>query len=229
MNHLLSVLVLAATAASPAQCQTFANLDFESAVVTSSVPPFGLLDWSSAAPGWSHGPGSDSGIVYHGITHTGVTQWFLLVDSALQPGGPLAGNYSMRFANGHESGDPSSPWVNVYLSQVGLIPTEVRSLTLLASGPLAVSVGGSVVPLISLGGSSYAVDVTPYSGSAVEIRFINTSQQLFDAVVIDAIALSASPVPEPAAWILFCMGAAGASACRQARLARPSDAKQGHA
>lgn len=222
MKHLLPVLVLAAATATSVQSQTFTNLDFEAAVVTSSIPPFGLLDWNLAAPGWGHSTGAD--IVYQGITHVGINQWFLLVDSANQPGGPLSGNYSMRFASGHESSSLSSPWINAYLSQVGVIPTDARSLTLMANGPLAVSINGAVAPLISLGGSSFAVDVSPYSGATAEIRFTNTSLQFFDAVNLDAVEFSASPVPEPATWLLLCMGAIGASAFRRARRTRPFEA-----
>jgi hypothetical protein len=227
MKHLLTFFALAACAATSAQSQTFTNLDFEAAVVTSSIPPFGLLDWNLAAPGWSHSTGSD--IVYQGITHVGINPWFLLVDSANQPDGPLSGNYSMSFVSGHESSSLSSPWINAYLSQVGVIPTDARSLTLMANGPLSVSINGAVAPLISLGGSSFAVDVSPYSGATAEIRFTNTSMQFFDAVNLDAIEFSTSPVPEPATWLLLCTGAIGASAFRQARRARSFEAAPGDA
>jgi hypothetical protein len=212
-----------------AQGQAFTNLVFEAAVVSPSNPISGFLDWNLAAPGWSHSAGSDTGIVYYGAAHVGVTQWFLLVDSRIQPGGPLSGNYSMQFASGFESSGLSAPWINAYLSQVGVIPTEARSLTLLANGPLAVSINGVAAPLISLGGSSFAVDIAPYSGAAAEIRFINASRQFFDPVSLDAIEFSASPVPEPATWLLLCMGAFGALMLHQARRVRPAGAMQGDA
>ncbi|MFG6449517.1 PEP-CTERM sorting domain-containing protein [Roseateles sp. BYS180W] len=217
MKHFVTALILAASAATSDLCQAFTNLDFEAATVASNTPPSGFLDWNLAAPGWSHSSGSDTDIVYYGITHVGTTQWFLLVDSATQPGGPLSGSYAMRFASGRESGKPSAPWVNAYLSQTGVIPADARSLTLLANGPLAVSINGAVAPIISLGGAAFAVDVSSYSGSAVEIRFINTSQQLSDPVSIDAIDFSTSPVPEPPVWALLFTGAAVASIFRRAR------------
>lgn len=219
MKHLLRILVLAASVATSADGQAFTNLDFEAAIVAPANPPFGFLDWNLAAPGWSHSSGADSGIVYYGGTHLGLTQWFLLTDSATQPGGVLSGTYSMRFASGHESNSESAPWVNAYLSQTGVIPNDAKSLTLLANGPLGLSINGTSIPLVSLGGPSFAADVSSYSGSAVEIRFTNVSLQIFDAVSIDNIGFSTSPVPEPATWILFCMGAVVAPVCRRARQA----------
>jgi hypothetical protein len=114
----------------------------------------------------------------------------------------------MRFVSGHESSNPASPWVNAYLAQAGVVPTFARSLTLLATGPLGISINGAPVSVFSLGGFAFAVDVSAYSGTTAEIRFINTSYEYFEALTIDNIYFSASPVPEPAIWVLLCLGAA---------------------
>jgi hypothetical protein len=219
-RHLASFL-LAATVAVSAPARAFSNLDFEAASVGTATPPFGFIDWSLAAPGWGHSAGADTGTVYYGLTHVGQTQWFLLVDAATQPGGALAGNYSLRFVSGYATSSPGAPWVNAYLSQSGIVPGNASSLTLLASGPLAVSVNGVLATLVPLGGLAYAVDVSPYAGSAVEIRFINTSLQQFDSVNLDSIAFSTSPVPEPAAWQLWAAGAVAGLALRLARKVGP--------
>ena len=99
--------------------------------------------------------------------------------------------------------------MNAYLSQTGMLPTDARSLTLLATGPLGISVNGTALPLISMGGNAYAADISAFAGTTAELKFINTSMQFQTVLTIDNIALSASPVPEPSAWLLLGLGLVG--------------------
>ncbi|WP_422014172.1 hypothetical protein [Roseateles sp.] len=207
---LIPALLLITAASTSAHGQAFTNLDFEAATVTQPPNGISFIDWSAAAPGWSHSAGADTSAVYYGGTHVGVTQWFLLTDAATVPAGPLAGAYSLSFASGYDSSNASgSQWVNAHVSQTGLLPSDARALTLLASGPLGITINGTAGALVSLGGSAYGVDVTAYAGQSAEIRFINTSTQLFNPVTIDNVAFSASPVPEPPVWLLLGMTLAG--------------------
>lgn len=212
---LLCAALLGVTHPGAARAQGFSNLDFEAAVVVPADPDFGLLDWALAAPGWGHSAGAD--IVYYGATHVGLMPWFLLVGSDRPPLTPLAGSYSMRFASGHASNDPAAPWIHSYLAQSGLVPTDALSLTLLATGPLGVSINGVTAPLHALGGMAYAVDLSAYAGAQIELRLINNSAQLFDAVTVDNIAFSTSAVPEPAAWLLLMLGGSGLAAWQRRR------------
>jgi hypothetical protein len=207
--------VLVATAS--ANGQTFSNLGFEAANVSANTPPFGFLPWSSALPGWSHSAGADTATVYYGLTHTGVTQWYLLTDSTSQPQNLLAGSYSAVFASGYASSNPQpSQWVNAYLAQSADIPVGTRSLVLLARGPLEVYVNGALAPLVSLGGLSYGIDLSPYAGSFAELKFLNTATALFNPVAIDSIAFSnVALVPEPAGWAMFALGLAALGAVRR--------------
>lgn len=200
----LFALILSGAVASVAHGQAFTNLGFEEAT---SVPDPGgpgiqLLDWSTAVPGWGHSMGADTSVVYYGGTHVGQTQWFLLVDGATMPGGPLAGAYSLQFASGY-SNFGSSTWVNAYVSQTGSVPTDAKSVTLLATGPLGITINGTDVPLVSLGGSAYGIDISPYAGLAVELKFINTSSEFFKPVTLDSVAFSTSPVPELPVWLML--------------------------
>lgn len=224
MKRLAAAVFFSVAAAGPAFGQAFTNLGFEAAVVVPADPMFGWLDWGLAVPGWGHSPGSDTGVVYHGLTHVGVTQWFRLVDASQTggqtgglPGSPLQGQYAMQFASGHVSGDPASPWVPAYLSQTGLVPAEAMSLTFLASRAIEVTAGGASLAPLSLGGQAYAVDVSAYAGTVVELRFINPTLQLHDPVTLDGLAFSTTPVPEPATWLLFGLGAALLPGLRRAR------------
>ncbi len=217
MKRLSYALLFSVAAATSAQGQVFTNLDFEAAVVVPTAPGFGFLNWNLAAPGWGHSPGSDTGIVYYGMTHVGTTQWFRLVDSTSPGSSPLHGNYSMQFASGYASGPVAGTWVNAYLSQTGLIPADALSLTFLASRPLAITIDGAPAAATSLGGSAFGVDISSYAGSVAEIRFINTTLQLHDPVTLDSVAFSVTPVPEPTTWLLFGLGAAVLQTVRRIR------------
>jgi PEP-CTERM motif len=210
MKRLCSALLCSLAAASSAQAQGFTNLDFEAAVVVPTVPGFGFLSWDLAVPGWSHSPGSDTGIVYYGATHVGTTQWFRLLDGGSAGGSPLEGNYAMQFASGYATAPIAGTWVNAYLSQTGLVPADAMSLTFLASRPVAVTIDGVPAAATSLGAASFAVDISAHAGSVVEMRFINTTLQMHDPVTLDGVAFSTAPVPEPATWWLFGLGAASA-------------------
>lgn len=203
-QHIATLTVLLAVCA-PVCAQGFFNLDFESASTAGATPPISLLPWDSAAPGWGHSGGVDTDFVFYGAPHVGVTQWFLLVDERASDG-VLVGNYAMSFASGYSSSGPGSSWVFAYLSQSGAVPLDARSLQFVSSGPLAVQINGAPIPIYSTGAQSYALDVSQFAGSFAEIRFINTSSELFESVTLDAVAFSASPVPELSAWAMLLLG-----------------------
>ncbi len=206
--HRFAAILASAAVFSSAQAQSFTNLDFEAANTASAVPPFGSLAWSAAAPGWQHGPGVDTEPVYYGLTHVGITQWYLLAG----PGSSiaaLAGDYSMSFASGYASYLPGAQWVNAYLAQTGVVPLGTRSLTLLATGPLDLQINGSSVVLVPTGAGSFAADVSAYAGATIEVRLVNASAQAQTPVTVDNIAFSTSPVPELPIWHLAGVGLLG--------------------
>jgi len=187
--------------------QVFTNLNFERATVQINDPTYGFLNWGLAVPGWSHSPGSDSGIVYYGSPHLGISGYFLLMDSnspAYAPGTQLAGRYSLTLRSGHLlSYDPSSPWQNAFISQTGDIASGVQSLRLLAKGPFEVDLGGVPINMISLGGNLYAGDISSFAGTTEELRIVNIG---FNEVVLDNITFSTLAVPEPSTVALTGMG-----------------------
>ena len=180
--------------------QTFINLGFEQAVIQPRDPTFGFLEWGLAVPGWSHSTGLDTETVYYGATHLGGSQYFLLVDRFSRLHSPLELSHSLAFASGFDTGDPAGRWVNAYISQTGLIPEFAQSLHFEATGNFGVGVNNNVMAIYSLGGNTYAVDVSAYAGTVAELTVLNTSGPLdFTPALVDAFTFSSTPVPEPKA------------------------------
>jgi PEP-CTERM motif len=202
------VLTSMAFASLTAHAQAFENLNFESAVVVSNDPMSGDLDWDLAVPGWAHGGGPDSGTVYRGMTHLGITPWYLLVDATAEWRRPLQGSYSISFASGHaDAQSNTSEWVESFVSQHGVVPVSARSVRFLATGPIELRLNGTALPLVSVGQNAFAANIAGFAGNLVELRFANISNEVHDAVVIDSIRFSPTAVvPEPASVALALAG-----------------------
>lgn len=209
---LISIGLLAGSVLSAAG-QGFINLNFENASVTPPPPSgiVGYLQWDQAAPGWNHSTGSDTSGVYYGLTHVGISQWYLLLDTLNANGsGSLSGRFSLAFASGQaDSNNVNSPWVNAFISQTGTIGADIKSLRLLATGPFSVQVGDVSIPMVSLGGNSYAGDISAFAGSASELKIVNDATAFGTAVVVDNVVFSTSYVPEPSVAALLLLAFLG--------------------
>lgn len=207
------------TLAAGVQAQAFGNLDFEGATVESNDPVFGFLVWDLAVPQWAHGGGSDSGVVYQGSHHVGLTPWYQLVDASAPGLSPLQGRYSLALANGHvDAQSEQSAWIESFIAQSGHVASSVRSVRFAALGQVELRVNGVAQVLHALGGNQYAADITAYAGQTVALSFVNKSTALHDPVVLDAISLSPiAVVPEPGtlAMVLVGLGIAGYQARRR--------------
>jgi hypothetical protein len=201
MKTIFALLFLLAGIIPSASGQVFTNLDFEQAVVVVHDPFFGFLDWNLAVPGWGHLNSPDTSIVYYRNPHTGVTPYYLLVDSQSHPNSLLAGNYSLEMANGL-LGSPPAIYTQAFISQTGAIPGDARSIRLLGTGPIDVFVGGASVPMLLLGGNEYAGDISAYAGTTAEVRIVNAAMNGASPLVVDNITFSAIPLPEPSTLVL---------------------------
>jgi hypothetical protein len=204
----LSFVLVAAIGLS-ANGQGFINLDFESAVVQ-PLTSSNLCLWSVAAPGW--GRSDSSSVIYYQQGHLGVDQIFLLMDSTSPvwaPGTQLAGQYSLALASGYLLNDPSSAWVDAYISQSGDVPSSAQSLRLLATGPFEVFLGGVEIPMFSLGGNSYGGHVSGFAGTTAELKIVNTASvgDVHHYSIVDNVSFSPEAVPEPSTVALFVLGA----------------------
>jgi hypothetical protein len=172
-----------------------------------------MLDWNLAVPYWNHSAGGDTAIVYYGSEHLGLSQYYLLMSATspvYAPNTQLAGNYSLAFASGYASGTGSGGWINAFISQTIPIASSTHSIQLLATGPFKVLVGGNEIPMMSLGGNSYAGDITSFAGTTAELKIMNTTPEGFNNVhkptVVDNILFSTTIVPEPSSFALVSLG-----------------------
>jgi hypothetical protein len=182
--------------------QGFVNLDFESGRVVAPDPEFGLLAWNTAVPGWSHGNGSDTQIVYWNHTHAGETQAYLLcAPGTVTPS--MAGSLSMALFNGIYSYTGDSTWTQAFISQTGQLGNNLKSIQFLATGPFAVFIDGTQIPVQPLGENAFSGDISAFAGRAVDLKIMNTSPAFIKTpVVVDNIQFSTQPVPEPRAVFL---------------------------
>ena len=189
------------------RAQSFQNLDFEG-IGASEISADGIwLAWSLAAPGWRHAVGGDSVFVYHNTppqSHLG--QYYFLADASSSAWEPLAGQFSLTLVSGHYNrNDSSSPWVNAYIEQDGLIPGDTKSFQVLAEGQFTLSINSTPVQVIDLGENRFAADISNFAGQFVNLRLSNDSRELYTPVTIDNLSFSPQVVPEPSALALFAL------------------------
>jgi hypothetical protein len=216
------VLAMALTAHTvTASSQVFQNLDFES-IGGPQIPPDSIwLNWSLAAPGWTHPLGGDSVFVYHNTPPLdSIAQYYFLIDSTCSVWSPLQGNFSLALVSGHYNrNDASSPWVSAYIEQTGLVPGDAQTLKLMARGDFSLFIDSAEVPVIMLADDQFAADISKYAGQTVSLRIENEAIQVQQPVFVDGLQFLAQPIPEPGSASLLVLGLAGAVLLR--RRSRP--------
>lgn len=204
--------------------QGFVNLGFERPPFPQPPAPTGVpqfLDWGTWAPGWSHSSGSDTGVLYYGLPHVGISQWYLLVRNpgSTELGQPLVGSYSLAMHSGYfNAHDGSSPWTEAFISQTALVPSGTMSLRFQATRPVAVFANGAPVPLVSLGGNVLGGDFAAYDGQPTELKIMNVTTPgdlAAPPTLLDDITFSSAPIPEPGTMALLALGATVALALRR--------------
>jgi hypothetical protein len=186
--------------------QEFQNLDFEEATVPSTpVGSFGsFVDPAAAFPFWTIGPGGSfapNAVLYNNLTLGSVAEVLVGPDfpNVLHLS-PLQGSYSalLQFGpNVYNLGIPA-------LIQTGLVPANARSISFLMSSTMndvQVSLDGTVIPLVSIGGGRIAGDVTAFAGQTAQLMFTTTS---YDGnwLYFDDVQFSPEVIPEPSTFAL---------------------------
>lgn len=173
------------TSAIAGEGQNFTNLDFESADLNEySTNP----SWNVAAPGWSHSDGDDTLGVYLDSGHVGISQVFSLVTRY-----PFSGQISFRFSSGwFDNQSYDSPFVQAFISQTGLIPSDSETIRLLATGPFKVYVANVEIPMRLLGNTQWVGNVGAFAGQVAELKIVNTTNMPHRGVTVDNIGFGPS-------------------------------------
>lgn len=213
--HLLVGIVVILGSAPTASSQgTFQNLNFEMTVLP-PIPPGqsgGSVSPAAGIPGWSGYWGSVPATF---VTHNDVSLGAANI-SILGPVGysaaVLEGNFSVLLqASSEQNGAP----VNTSIAQVGTIPTDAITMSLMVGGgDFQVDFNGTTLSLLPLSSgpdfSVFAADVSSFAGVNGELRLtaLSTTARPFNGVFFDAITFSTLPVPEPGTMALLIAGAA---------------------
>jgi hypothetical protein len=197
----------------------FTNLNFESATLVPIYSSPYYVYFNTALPGWSGFAGTSQFTVAVYDTYALGSANISILDSNFSA--PIQGNYTVLLQAGGVT-DPDSGtnvFVDVSLSQTGLVPLGTRSLTFLASlafpsSPFTVSLGGTDLNLISFpvanqNYSLYEADVSAFAGQTAELTFTALTQKGHAQdcwLSLDAIQFSSDPIPEPSGLSLLAIG-----------------------
>jgi len=235
----LAVLFCAAALAlgwsARAVAEPFQNLDFELANI--SQPPTSDVSATDALPYWTcYGNYLPRVVLYDSETldapsisiHDGRSKY---------PGDfyPMEGRYSVMLQDGAGSG-PTDPPLSVYISQVGDVPGDARSVEFTSDrmftlDRFVVSLNGTTIPmqLYSVGDTinanfgpieTFIGDISAFTGTtSVELRLTKLVQDPSDPygfshgqVDLDSITFSSTIVPEPSSLLFLTVAALGTSA-----------------
>ena len=263
MNSIYHAIILAVcsfTLGMQTSAAAFINMGFDSPAIPGWFPSqipgpsFGGGPGEFIRPGWNTGPQTQSAVGYN------YSQRFIgrasLLDRDFRDTHfgsnarvPVVGNYSLGIwpLSLTVTGGVYDPYV---LWQKGDIPADARSLQFLHQGPLdqgddlQVFVGGELRSLVALPDVPtgdpelpffryLAVDVSPFAGQTVELRFEFRSRGYDDfgdfprlpgqpnaqSHILDDLSFSPLPaVPEPATWALLGLGAAALGCVARRRM-----------
>jgi len=227
----IAVYTLYCSVNSSTQAQgSFQNLDFESANVAPSGPePYGtFVPIGSALPGWTAYLGAQQ------LTQVGYNAPTLSLanisligpnwnssDTGIYGAGIIDGNYSVLVQAG---GVPTNAGQgeSASIAQNGTVPTTAESLQFkaFAENPFSVSFAGNVLGLVVLSSgvsadglpyNLYAANISAWAGQTGELEFTADNAVNDPYLVLDDIAFSPNPVPEPGtlALMLTAIGAYG--------------------
>lgn len=221
IKHVLSVYMVCLALAPGACGQGFVNLDFEQATIPPTPPgQYGTTaDPSLAFPGWTMGTSGTmfpNYTVYNNLTAGSVAQ-VLIGPSYPNALGftPLQGSYSALLQFG-----PSTTFGTPALSQTGLVPAGMRSITFLAStryNGARVTLDGVNIPLFDIGGGRLAGDIAAFSGQSAQLTFSTISYN-GRWLYFDDVAFSPVAVPEPSTLSLAALAVLAVLALGKRRL-----------
>ena len=230
MRIAVCIAAFLACAATGATAQPFQDLDFDSAIVPidSEGFPASYLTWAQGAPGWGH-PAGDSTDYIGLIPNAGYSQTYVLLQS---PYGAASGPYGLGMRSGNDTeGDPTSPFVEAFISQTGTLATNVTSVNLLASNVrFELTLNGTPIDMQAVGldpdsptyqddllgySGEWTGDASAFAGQTVDLKVIDLElPPNAPLLIVDQIQFLPS-VPEPSTAALCVLGLVGALLARR--------------
>ena len=199
----------------------FQNLGFESPTFVPVPSPYtGSVEPVLALPGWTAYAGTNLvPYVLAGNLFLDSTGASLFAGSLGGFPAPVEGNFVLLLQGGVHppwlpGGPPSSfDRMPMIISQTALVPSTARTLTFWSSGPgVSVSMNGQNLPilLLSTGPANYnfyGIDISSFAGTTAELRFTEnpppqSAPTDINNALLDGIAFSPTPIPEPDAMTI---------------------------
>ena len=191
----VSVAAVAALAQS-----TFQNLDFESARLLFTDPPFNrAIAPTNALPDWMAFSGSDQ---LSAVPYGAGGVFYPVMLSSQTNGGSLGGFFSVVLSGaGSAAGS---------ISQTAQVPLNARSLLFMIGafyyGPFSVSVDGQNLSFRAMSATPnytlYGADISTFEGQTTTLAF----ESLGGITILDDIQFSSEPIPEPGVLALLLLG-----------------------
>lgn len=187
--------------------QGFIDLNFENPILPLS-PSGGMVSTANAVPGWTayNGQGIQTGIFYNGMSLGG--PMVSLNDtnaggSSLDPR-PIQGKYSVFLL-----GSPVSIPISAGIGQTGTIPLGIQSISFWGGySGFQVAFNGQPINYFVTSSTAnynvYAADISAYAGQTGELLFTAPAR---NALLLDNIQFSLSPIPEPSTLAVGSLGA----------------------
>lgn len=201
--------------------QSFQNLDFESANLSSSQSA-GPVAITEALPGWTGYLGSNSvpSVLYDTFTLGNASIDIIDSKNVLGQDQIIEGQYTAVLQPGVAPSSDPPVIETASLSQTGLVPANAvylefeGNLAAPTLTSLSVSLGGQALSLVTLESGSnytlYGANISAFAGQIEPLVFTDQVVQPAggdaDPSYIDSISFSTSPVPEPSTWPMIIAG-----------------------
>jgi hypothetical protein len=199
MKFGFKILIVLLILSSNGQSQGFANLDFESAIITNSS--YGAISANDAFPGWT----VNAHLVYYDDISLSGESASIVDTNPPTSFSPIQGKYYAILTSGNYPGTGQP----ISIGQTGTIPSWAQSIIFWGNiGGMRVTFAGQSLNFLITGNTAnyniYTADISSYTNQNGELLF--TMPPYVASATLDNIYFSSFPVPEPSIFALAALG-----------------------